>query len=697
MSGRLAAIFCPGSVALIGGSRDASSMGGTLLRNLLDSFRGPVYLVHPRVDEIAGRRTWSSILDVPHPVDLAIVAVPAAQVPATIDQCLRKSVRGLIVISAGFAETGAAGRAVEEEVRARLAESRVPLVGPNCLGVLNTDPASPLNATFSLADPAAGDVAVCTQSGALAFVFPNYMQRWRLGVAQMISLGNKSDVGENDVLEQWTDDSRIRVVQVYLESFQDPRGFVSTARRVARHRPLIVLLGGQTTAGSRAAGSHTAALASPAALARAAVLQAGGVAAESLAELFEATAQLALQPLPTGRRVAILTNAGGPGVLCADALEARGLAVPELSSALQQRLRTHVPPQAAVANPVDLIGTTSPDEFARCLDELLRSAEVDQIVILYVPRLPGTAGAVAQAVVDAASLSRHAKTLSAVFMESSGPPAELTATSVRIPSFEFPESAARALALATQYAEWRRREAADTVAFRRRRATRSATSPSPATSALLAGRSGWLEPACVHSILSDAGLDTPGWGEAHSVEQALVLAERIGWPVTLKVIAPSVLHKSRAGGVANDLRTPNELVRAYERVTAVASDAAGVLVQAFLAGGKEVFVGLQRDARFGMVLACGRGGVEVERGGNVAFRLLPVTTLDIDSLLDDAAARGWLVNDAFSQEALGKVIDRVVAFAAAHPNLAEADFNPIAFRAGQAPVVLDARIRITSS
>lgn len=685
--------FRPQSVAVIGASRDPESMSGTLVRNLLDSFHRPLYLINPRVAQIAGRPTHRSILEVPEPVDLAFVAVPVGHVLETVDQCLEKQVRGLVVISAGFAEVGEAGRQLELELRERLARAGVPFVGPNCLGVLNNDPHAPLNGTFSLAAPPFGNVAVCTQSGALGFVFPDYMRRWRLGVARLLSLGNKGGVGENDVLEAWAHDPGVAVIQLYLESFQDPRQFVRVARRAALLKPVIVLKAGRGAAGQRAAGSHTAALASPTALADGALRQAGAIVARDMAELFEATALVALQPLPFGRRVAVLTNAGGPGVLCADTLEAQGLVVPEFSTALRQRLQRHLPPQAAVGNPVDLIGSTSPQEYRECLAELLDSEEIDNVVVIYVPRLAGTAPAIAQAVVETVaayrarptkdtSRSQRLKPVVGVFMESEGTPEDLITDQASIPAFLFPESAARALGCVVKYAEWRERHREWTHNPRQltdsaREAIAQVLAAEPTDPHSDSGN--WLDPTPTHALLRAAGIEHPRWSIARSAEEAAALAEQLGLPVTLKTLAASVLHKARVGGVVNDCRNRAEVMQAYQQVTTRASDSVGALVQQFVRGGRELFVGLRRDPRHGLVLGCGPGGSDVESTRGVWFRHLPAATGDLDDLLEETG-----IVERFPTEdrprvrrAVTELLERIAELAELTGALTEADFNPI--------------------
>ncbi|MFM7071479.1 MAG: acetate--CoA ligase family protein [Planctomycetota bacterium] len=781
--GGLESLFHPQSVALIGGSRDPQSMGGTLLRNVCDSFQGRLHLVHPHAETLAGRPVWKSLAEIPEPIDLAIIAVPAAAVEATVEQCLAKPVQAIVLITAGFAELNETGRDAEARILRRVAERGVRLLGPNCLGVLNNDSSATLNATFSHGHPPAGDIGVCTQSGALGFVFPDYMRRWNLGVSQLVSLGNKADVGENDVLAYWSKTDGPRAIQVYLESFQDPRGFLAAVRPLARRRPVAVLLGGRTAAGSRAAGSHTAALASPDTLSRGLVRQAGGILVDSMVELFDVTALVAMQPLPKGRRVAVLTNAGGPGVLCADALEDHGLSVPTFSDSLQARLRALAPPQAAVANPVDLIGSTSPDLYAATLCELLASHEVDQIVVIYVPRLPHSSGPIATALrqtvaantgVSNASVSHGsasnesvsnevaadtsaanasvAKTVAAVFMEASGAPAELRDEMGGIPAFTFPENAAQALAAATRYAEWREREARDCaepdarndVALsevdERARALRFPTTSNrlgkdplrfgppqrQPLARLQAGVDGWLPPSAVQSVLRESGLATPSWGLAATENEALKMADAIGWPVVAKAVADSVLHKARVGGVIIDIRTPTELSAAFHRLRKLAPDVRGVFLQAFTPGGRELFAGLRRDPRFGLVIGCGRGGTDVERLAKVAFRLLPATTNDLQSLIADAGIAEWLddwhdhsleerhcdrsekqaVTETLSgsaksaiRPAVARLVETLATIAAlgeSFVDLIEADFNPLSVRRGQAPIVLDARIRLRS-
>ncbi|MCO6459237.1 MAG: acetate--CoA ligase family protein [Pirellulaceae bacterium] len=661
MTHRLDAVFRPRSLVVIGASRDRQSMSGSLLHNLKQSFTGPLYVVHPSAAEVDGVPTRASVPELPDALDLAFIAVPARLVLPVARQCVEKKFRALVVISAGFSETGPAGRELEQQLLELARRAGVPLVGPNCLGMLNTDPHHAVNGTFSLPQPPAGNVAVGTQSGALGFVFPDYIRPWRIGISQLLSTGNKCDVGENDLLEFWRDDPQTQVIQLYLESFQQPREFLRLARQVSLDKPILMLKAGRTSAGQRAAGSHTAALAGPDQVAQGLLKQAGVIRAASLEELFETTALLATQPLPRGRRVAILTNAGGPGVVCADALEAAGLSVPELSPGLQERLRAPLPPAASVKNPVDLIGSTDPRHFADCLQALLPADELDAVVIIYVPRLPDTSDQIAQAVIDAGR-PWAGKTVLSVFMQAEAAPTRLLDTDYRVPAFRFPEAAARALASAAARYEWLARPAG--------RLTRPAGMRLPEARRIvdqaLASRSRgiapqtdqpdkpeqpepvqepgfWLDPAATQRLVEACGLDVPEWYLAGGADEAIDAARRIGSAVVLKANSPTALHKASAGGVQLDLRGPAEIRLAYDLIRSAVPDTQGVLVQRYVPGGIEVLLGARRDESFGQVIGCGLGGTLVERLGRVGFRLHPLTDRDADELVDEQLA--FLLND----------------------------------------------------
>ena len=453
----LEAIFRPRSIAVIGASRDPESMSGRLFRNLHGSFAGPVYPVNPHAQDLDSIRSYRSIQDVPEIVDLAFVAVPSKHVVPVVRECLSRGVRGLVLITAGFTEVGGEGRARQAEVLEMVRGQGIRMVGPNCLGVLNTDPAVRLNGTFSGFPFLPGNIGVASQSGALGFVIPDLLRAGQVGLSTMVSMGNKADVDENDVIAAWREDHRTDVGLLYLESFADPRRFLEVARDVTGQKPIVVLKAGRTEAGTRTAGSHTAALATPNAATDAVLRQSGVIRVDDLHELAEAAMLLATQPIPAGRRVAVLTNAGGPGVLIADALEEHGLVVPVLSAGLQDRLRTLIRAGASTRNPVDLVGSNDPELYARCLRGLLESGEAESVIAMFVPVRPGDSERIARAILDLHRASPGPPTLLAVFVEARPPTADLAGGGVTIPTFASPERAARVLGRVVAYDEARRR------------------------------------------------------------------------------------------------------------------------------------------------------------------------------------------------------------------------------------------------
>ncbi len=691
----LDAFFRPRSVAVIGASRDPNSMSGTLFRNVRQSFRGPIFPVNPHADEVVGLKTFRSLRDVPHPVDLALIAVPAGLVLDVARQCVEKRVKAVVVISAGFSETDSQGRRKADELLDLLREAQIPLVGPNCLGLLSTASDAPLNGTFGVANPPVGNVAICTQSGALGFVYPEYMRQWGLGISKLVSVGNKLDVGENALLEYWLRDPLTRVIQLYLESFQDPREFLEIARDVSRSKPIVALKAGRTKAGTHAAGSHTAALASPDVAVQGLFKQAGIVRVETLEDLCGTTAVLATQPLPRGRRVAVLTNAGGPAVLCADALEAQGFTLPELPADTQKILRRVVPDEATVSNPIDLIGTTDANQFAHCLNHVLASGAVDAVVVIYIPRLPGSSPQIAQVMQECAAKWRSTPFL-AVFMESDEPPRELREANPPIPCFRYPEAAARALRGALEYAEWLAKPLGivpRVQGLSPKSARRVVEGLSPSDSA----EGTWLSPSDVSLLLESVGLPAPPCYVALTKEDAVHFAETIGFPVVLKAISPTLLHKSARGGVVLDIRSGPELRDAYERMSRAVDDLTGVFVQQFVPAGREMMIGIKHDPAFGHLISFGAGGTQVEALRDVHCRLHPLTDRDAEELIRESFAVRAFQGTA-DIEAIKDCLSRVSSLVAAVPEIREGDFNPIGvLPKGRGVRVLDARIYVSTA
>jgi acyl-CoA synthetase (NDP forming) len=673
-------------------------MSGRLYRNLRDNFRGPVYAINPYAETIDGARAIPSVLDVPEPVDLAFVAVPAAHVFEVVRECVQKAVRGLVVISAGYSEAGLTGKDRQAGLLELVRRSRIPMVGPNCFGVINTDAAVGLRGVFSPIEVQRGNVAFGSQSGALGVVIPDLIGRWQLGLSSFASIGNKADVGENDLLVHWECDPATRVIALYLESFQDPRRFLDDARRISRVKPIVVLKAGRTEAGRRAASSHTAALASQDAAAEALFRQAGVIRADTLEELFDIAALLSSQPVPTGRRVAVLGNAGGPAVLCADVLESGGLSVPAFSQSLQEALRASLPPEVALHNPIDLIGTIDPELYRACLGPLLGSDEVDAVITIYVPRESDTMEDVVKTIRECIASAASAKPLLGVFMQTKPLPEAVAAPGVPIPGYLFPEAAASALGRAAWYGRWLRTapgnspNLVDTDATIARQLVAA-----DFQRAMMQG--GWLGPDTVQRLLVAFGVPIPRWAVVHSPDDAISVAAGWGSPVVVKVIAPSALHKTEVGGVLANLRGESQVREGYLHVIEAVGDATGVLIQEYVREGLEVFIGVNRDPAFGSLIGCGLGGVLVELANDAAFRLHPLTDRDALELVDSGrlgrVLKGYRGRPQADVAALIDVLLRVSCLVQVIPELVEMDLNPVVVLPNsRGAMVVDSRIRV---
>jgi acetyl coenzyme A synthetase (ADP forming)-like protein len=692
-------VFYPKSVAVIGASREEASIGARLLRNLLRGrFSGTVFPVNPSAPSVGSVKAYKSVLDIPDPVDLAVIVVPARFVLDVARDCSKKGVRGLVVISAGFSETGPDGAALEKELLQIVRDGGMRMVGPNCMGLLNTDPAVRLDVTFAPTFPPQGNVGMSSQSGALGIAILDHARRLDIGISTFVSVGNKADVSANDLLLYWESDPSTDVILLYLESFGHPRRFSRIARRVARQKPIVAVKSGRTASGARAASSHTGALASVERAVGALFRQAGVIRTDTLEELFEVTTLLANQPLPNGRRVGVISNAGGPAILAVDALESAGLEVPVFSDGLQDSLRQHLMAEASVRNPVDMIASAGPDHFRVCLRSMLDSDEIDSVIVIYIPTSPGALPAVRQAVSEVVGADPGGKTVLGVYMEAYAEPAPpVKEGEARLPAYPFPEPAARALARAVNYAEWRRRPEGERVAFAGVESVKARSVVEAALDRMAEG--GWLEPSEAEAMLRAYGIRTAMSRTVTTREEAVAAAEEIGGSLVLKVIAPSVLHKSDVGGIALDVKGAEAVAAAFDKVTSVAKDASGALIQEFVPGGHEVIVGMTEDESFGPLIAFGLGGVFVELIGDVAFRIHPLTDVDAAEMISEVKSarllEGYRGSEPGDIEALHETLLRVSALIEDLPEVAEMDLNPVkVLPPGEGVRVVDLRIRI---
>jgi len=698
MPSSLDAILRPRSVAVIGASRKRGTIAAEVFHNLVShGFPGAVYPVNPHAPVVQSVRAWRSVEEIPDPVDLAVLVVPATQVPDAVEACGRKGVKGIVTITAGFAETGAEGRALQARVSESLRRYGMRMVGPNCLGVLNADPEVRLDATFAPTFPPFGNVAFSSQSGALGLAILDQARELGVGISQFVSVGNKADVGGNDLLEHWEHDPRTEVILLYMENLGDPRRFMEVARRVSRSKPIAVVKSGRTEAGARAASSHTGALAGMDVAVDALLGQAGVIRTDTIDELFDVAMLLANQPVPRGKRVAILTNAGGPGIMASDACESRGLQVSPLVEATQAELRAFLPPEASVKNPVDMIASASAESYRRALRILLADPAVDSVVVVFVTPIVTEAEHVADAVLEASEGTD--KTIVTCFMGRHGVNAAVSSLrEKRIPSYAFPESAAAALARAAGYGTWLAHPEgvvpALDVAVEAARPIVENAGPRGAR---------WLDAEEVRRLLSAYGIATPRAREVKSADEAAAMADEIGYPLALKLASDTITHKTDVGGVVLNLGDRDAVRAAFValegRLAALGrrSEMRGALLQQMVASGIETFVGATRDPQYGHLLGFGIGGVHVELWKDVAFRVAPIRDTEARAMLGQIKARALL--DGFrggpkaDKDALADVLLRVSRLVGDFPQISELDINPlIAMPSGC--IAVDARVRI---
>jgi acetyl coenzyme A synthetase (ADP forming)-like protein len=680
--------FEPRTVAVVGANRQRGRIGAEILHNLQAAgFSGTVIPVHPSADQVQGLRAFARVSDIPGPVDLAVIVVPASQVLAAVDDCLAKGVRALCVVSAGFGETGPEGRTLELTLLDKVRSAGCRLIGPNCMGLLNTDPAIRLNATFSPVYPPAGSVAMSTQSGALGLAILDYARRLNIGISSFVSVGNKVDVSGNDLIQYWGEDPRTNVILLYLESFGNPRKFGEIARRVGRVKPIVAVKAGRSNAGARAASSHTGALATTDTVVDALFHQAGVIRTNTLEELFDVAALVAHQPIPRGRRVAVLTNAGGPGILAADACEANGLELVPLGDQTRAELRSFLPDAATVSNPVDMLASAPAEHFGRALAALLRDEHVDSVLTIFIPPLVTDPESVASAIAAAAI---GEKPVLGIFMRADGAPQTLAP----IPCFAFPESAAIALARVTEYGEWRQKPLG---AVPRLTDIRADEARAIVDGALRRG-GGWLTTTETLALMAAAGIPMAPARLVSSADEAVAAASELGFPVALKAIGPTILHKTERQAVRLDLNRPDAVREAARDFGArLQGELTGMLVQRMVGGGVEMLVGAVHDATFGPLVVCGSGGVLVDLLADSAFRLHPLTTDDasemIDSLKGAQLLRGFRGTPALDEAALRDVVLRVSVLLGLCPEIQELDLNPVKVLESGACAV-DARVRV---
>jgi acetyl coenzyme A synthetase (ADP forming)-like protein len=674
--------FHPRSVAVVGASKRRGSIGGELFRNVLGGdFAGSVYPVNRKGDSVAGVHGYSGVGEIAEHVDLAVICLPGELVLDAAEEALAAGVRALLVISAGFAETGSEGAERQERLLASVRAHGARLLGPNCLGIAST--AVQLNATFAPRSFPPGKIGFSSQSGALGLALLERAEASGLGVTSFVSIGNKADVSSNDLLEWWEDEDATELVVLYLESFGNPRAFARIARRLARRKPILALKGGTTRAGIRAAGSHTAALAGSDAAADALFSHAGVTRVRTLDELIDVASLLSAQPVPRGRRVAVVTNAGGLGILAADACEAAGLELPPPSEETRAALAAILPSEGSAANPVDMLGGANADSFEQALPPVLADPAFDAAIVLFVPTVGTDEDAVGAAISRAAATAGDKPVLCA-FLSAKGAPSSLLSVA-QVPSFAYPEAAAKALGRAVERGEWLRRPAGAVPELECDRDEAQAV----VREALAAG-GGWLDPGQTRQLLEAYRLPLVPERLAATPEAAVEAAGELGYPVVVKT-AVAGAHKTEQGGVILDLGDCDAVCAAAEKIGGT------VLVQPFVRRGAELLAGAVQDPVFGPLVAFGPGGVLAQLIGEAQFRLAPLTDLDAGELVRSGKAgrlvAGFRGTPPADEAAVVDLLLRLSLLAEDLPEVVELDLNPVLALPDRCFAV-DARVRV---
>jgi acetyltransferase len=693
--------FAPDSVAIVGASTNPGKVGHGIMKNMVSfGYAGEVYPVNPHAAELLGRRCYPSVLDIPGAVTLAVIVVPAPAVIEVLGQCAEKGVRGAVIISAGFKETGGEGAEREREIARIAAAGNIRVIGPNCLGVLR--PGTGLNASFAPGMPAAGSLALMSQSGALATAILDWAQEEEIGFSKFVSFGNGVDVGVVDLLRAWEDDPETNCVVAYMEGVTDGPAFMEAARAVTAKKPLLVVKSGGTAAGARAVSSHTGSLAGSEQAYDAAFHQSGVIRARSVEELFDYARAFVYQGPPRGRRVAIVTNAGGPGIMATDACERFRLSLASIKKETVDTLRQKLPAASNFYNPIDLLGDAPPERYDFALRTVLADDGVDGAVVILTPQAVTDIPGVAEVVQRGANNST--KPVLGCFMggKAMHQGSEILARH-KVPNYLYPERAIAAFAAMADYWDWLQHPADEPPAFpvdreRARRALDAARRQGRLTLGELEAR----------EVCAAYGFTIPRSELATSAEEAGRLAADIGFPVVMKIASPDILHKSDIGGVRLGIGSPSEAVDAFDLMTLRAqrympdAEIWGVLVQEMIPGGREVIFGLSRDPQFGPLVMFGLGGIYVEILKDVTFRVAPFGPLEAAEAIAQirgypllAGTRGEAPAD---MDALTQTLLRFSQLAAEQTDIVEMDINPLkVLEPGRGAIAIDARITIAEN
>lgn len=693
------AFFRPKGVAIVGASRDPLKLGYGVVRNLVENhYDGAIYPINHRADEILGIKCYNTLAEVPDPVDLAILVVPAHYVEKSLMEAVARGIQHVTVVSGGFREAGPEGVAREERLKELIAEHDLALLGPNCIGTIDTH--TPLNSTFVAGHPRPGSIGLMSQSGAVAAAIIDWARGSGVGFSRMVSLGNQSGVTDVDMLQTLANDQHTHVITAYVEGVSNGQRFLNTAAEIARERPIIALKVGRSESGAKAVASHTGALAGAEAAYDAAFRRAGVMRANRLEEMLDWARAFAWQPLPQGKRVAVLTNAGGAGVMAVDALSAAGMELAPLTEETKNYLRQRLPPMASIENPIDILAGSGPASYALCLDALLSDETVDAVTVITAPQDWFAPLSLAEVIgeVSNSPLGRRKPVLAVIMGLASTSEATQVLHRRRIPNFAFPERIGSTFA-----AMWQRKQWLDLMVSKDVPTQVDIKPRTDEQMNILAGQAGWLLPEASEKLLQSYGIKTPAYALATTVDKAVELANEIGYPVVLKLVAKDVTHKTDVGGIRLNLKSADEVQQAARELwQADVNHIEGVLVQAMVRGQVEAIVGMVRDPQFGPLLMVGRGGTEVELIKDTAFELAPLTDKLANSMIDATALKrvlaGYRGKLPADRDALVDVLHKLSDLVLNHSEIAEIEINPLmVMEVGQGAYAVDARIRVASN
>lgn len=695
-------IFCPQSIAIIGASRQAGSVGQSLLANVIDSrFQGIVYPVNPKAKGILGIKSYPSVMEIPDSVDLAVIVVPARCVPEVLEECGKKGIKGAVIISAGFKEVGGQGVELEQMIKGIMQEYNISLVGPNCLGVVNTDSKASMNATFGTQMPKEGNIAFISQSGALCVAVLDYAKEANIGFSKFISMGNKGGVNENDLLLYLKDDSKTDVILMYLEDLVNGREFINIAREITSHpthpKPIIALKAGRTLVGAKAASSHTGSLAGPDRVYDAIFYQCGVLRGETLEEIFNYVQAFSSQPLPEGKNVAIITNSGGPGILATDSCIRYGLDIASFSSSTKRTLKKILPDTASLNNPVDLIAEAQEEQYQATLKNILKDKNIHSAIIILTPTAFTKVEKIAEAIVKTVGTFKKPVVCCFLGIYDVSKGIEILEEN-GIPSYRFPESAARVLAEMWNFTWWLKRPKTGVKKFR----VNESKAERIIQSVQHEGRLFLLEHEA-YEVLKAYDFPVINYFLAENETQAARAAQKIGFPVVLKVASLDVLHKFDFGGVKLGLRNSGEVRKAFheiqENVLSKNPEARilGMIVEEMAPPGKEIILGMNRDPQFGPILMFGLGGIYVEALEDVTFRLAPIRELTAKMMITRTKTHkileGFRGGPIYDTEAIATCLKRLSQLVMDFEEIKELDINPlIVFEKGKGCKIVDARI-----